>query len=48
MVDFSMETPEFNENTYQGRFLHYCYAVNPLDSFHSNATILKMKERLDA
>ena len=42
-----MEKPEFDSKTYMGRFLHYLFAVNPKDSFHSNARILKMKELLD-
>ena len=48
LVKFSIETPEFNEDTYWGRFEAFRATVNPFHTFYTNSRITKMKELLEA
>ena len=48
LVKFSIETPEFNEDTYWGRFEAFRATANPFHAFYTNSRITKMKELLEA
>ena len=45
---FSIETPEFDEDTYWGRFEAFRKTANPLHAFYPKSRILHMKELIDA
>lgn len=46
-VAFSIEEPEFDENTYMGRFEAFRKTANPFHAFYTNSRILKMKQLID-
>ena len=44
---FSIEKPEFDLNTYWGRFEEFRATANPLHAFYSNSRILSMKKKIE-
>lgn len=46
-VPFTIDIPEFDENTYWGRFEEFRKTANPIHAFYPRSTILKMKELID-
>jgi hypothetical protein len=45
-IAFNSLEPEFDENTYIGRFEAFRAVANPLHAFYSNTRILEMKAKL--
>ena len=48
MVKFTMEKPEFDQDTYWGRFEGFRAVANPLNAFCSNGQITEMRALLDS
>ena len=46
LIPFSIDTPEFDEDTYWGRFEAFRKTANPLHCFYPNSRILQMNEWL--
>lgn len=39
-IAFTIEQPEYDQETYQGRFMSFVKVCNPLIAFYSNQKIL--------
>ena len=48
MERFSIDTPEFNTNTYWGRFESIRVTINPLFFFNSDSHLRALKAKVDA
>ena len=46
-VPFTLSTPEFDENTYWGRFEEFRKTANPLHAFYPKSRILAMQDLLN-
>ena len=44
LTAFSIEQPEFDEDTYWGRFEAFRKTANPLHAFYRSSTIKKMQD----
>ena len=45
-IPFTIEKPEFNEDTYWGRFEAFRATANPFHAFYPNSRIILMQEQL--
>jgi len=48
MPKFTLKEPQFNEDTYLGRFEAFRATANPFHAFHSNKTIQAMRDLVTA
>ena len=46
-VKFSIDNPQFDGDTYIGRYRSFVKICNPLHAFYPNSRVLVMKELLD-
>ena len=46
-IAFTIQQPEFNEDSYWGRFEAFRATANPLHAFYPESRILKMKDLIE-
>ena len=47
MIEFTIEEPEYNQETYQGRFMSFVKVCNPLIAFNTNSRIIAMQKMIE-
>ena len=45
-IPFTLEKPEFDENTYWGRFEAFRATANPMHAFYTNSRIWDMQKKI--